>query len=191
MEVMHEVRGEILLRLARSAIAGRLGLQDDYHPDEPWLREPAATFVTLTKSGELQGCIGSLEPLRPLAKDVRENAIAAALHDPRFSPLTRDEFADTRIEVSLLSPTEPLSFVDENDARTKLRPGVDGVILEYGWHRGTFLPQVWENLSEAAQFLRQLKRKAGLAADFWHPDIRLARYTVTKWKELQHEPASP
>jgi AmmeMemoRadiSam system protein A len=119
-------------------------------------------------------------------QDVRANAIAAATHDPRFMPLSVHELARTRIEVSLLSETEPIEFKSEQHALSLLRPGIDGIVLEYGHARGTFLPQVWESLPEPADFMAHLKRKAGLPTSFWHEDIRLSRYTVTKWKEADH-----
>ena len=176
-------RGATLIRLACEAIAERFGAPLPAAPDEPWLAEPGATFVTLTQNGQLRGCIGSLEARRLLDHDVRENALAAALRDPRFPPLRSDELASTRVEVSLLTAATPLHFVDQEDALRQLRPGVDGVILEYRRHRSTFLPQVWESLAEPRQFLAQLKSKAGLPADFWDDDIRLSRYRVEKWKE--------
>lgn len=187
-----EDRGLILLPLARGSIAEALGrpypLPDDA---QPWLDEPGATFVTLTRDGELRGCIGSLEARRPLREDVRANALNAAFRDPRFPPLTSREWPDIRIEVSLLAPPEPLPVGSEQEAWEKLRPHVDGVILEYGPYRSTFLPQVWEQLSEPDRFLAHLKMKAGLPWDFWAPQIRLARYTVQKWKEPEQEIIEP
>jgi len=176
-------RGETLLSVARDAISRHLGESGYPHAIRPWMHEPGACFVTLTQQGELRGCIGSLEAHRPLLQDVRANAVAAAVRDPRFSPLSVRELANTRIEVSLLSATEDLAFDSEQDALTKLRPGIDGVVLQYGQSRGTFLPQVWESLPRPVEFLSQLKRKAGLPANFWHEDIKLSRYTVIKWKE--------
>jgi AmmeMemoRadiSam system protein A len=149
-----------------------------------WLQEPGATFVTLTRHGDLRGCIGSLEAHRPLAQDVRENAVAAAFRDPRFRPLTRKEFDAVRVEVSLLSPPESIEAEDEKAALAALRPHVDGVVLAYGHLRSTFLPQVWEQLPDPQEFLAYLKRKAGLPMDFWAAEVRLSRYTVSKWKEI-------
>ncbi len=179
-------RGEILLAAARGAIGERFGAAPLALPSRPWLREPGASFVTLTLGGDLRGCIGSLEAHRPLLEDVQGNAVAAAFRDPRFAPLGNQEFARVRVEVSELSRAEPLEFESESHALSLLRPHVDGLILEYGRQRGTFLPQVWENLPQPEQFLAQLKRKAGLPADFWHEDIRLSRYGVSKWKEGAH-----
>lgn len=180
---MPEALGRALLIRARNAIAAELGAPTVPEPDDPALEQPGATFVTLTQDGHLRGCIGSLEASRPLAVDVRANARAAAFGDPRFAPLRPSELQHTRVEVSLLSRAERVDFTDEQDAVAKLRPDVDGVILEWDGKRGTFLPQVWENLREPQLFLNLLKQKAGLPADFWSPDLRLYRYEVQKWKE--------
>jgi AmmeMemoRadiSam system protein A len=176
-------KGSTLLKLARSEIASKLGEPAAKPVKAAWLQEPGASFVTLTRQGELRGCIGTLEAHRPLGVDVRENAVAAAFRDPRFMPLTRGEFDDIRVEVSVLSPTEPLQVKDESAALAVLRPNVDGVVFEYGHYRSTFLPQVWEQLPKPAEFLAHLKRKAGLPVDFWADQVRLSRYTVSKWKE--------
>jgi hypothetical protein len=176
-------KGRILINIARGAIAGALGEARAPLPQEMWLAEPGATFVTLTQCGELRGCIGSLEAHRPLAEDVHHNALAAAFRDPRFAPLARHELEQTQCEISLLSAAEAMAFRDEADALAQLRPGVDGVILQYSHYRSTFLPQVWEQLPQPRDFMAQLKRKAGLPDDFWVDEIRLSRYSVTKWKE--------
>jgi len=176
-------KGETLLQLARSAIASKLGHEVAPQAQAGWLLEPGASFVTLTRQGELRGCIGTLEAHRPLGIDVRENAVAAAFRDPRFMPLSYAEFDAVRVEVSLLSPSEALAAADEATALAALRPNVDGVVFEYRHFRSTFLPQVWEQLPEPAEFMAHLKRKAGLPMDFWAEDVRLSRYTVSKWKE--------
>jgi len=178
-----EEKGSILLTLARSEIGSKLGQERSLLAQADWLNEPGACFVTLTRQGELRGCIGTLEAHRPLGVDVRENAVAAAFRDPRFTPLTLVEFDDIRVEVSLLSPTEVLVVASEEHALASLRPGVDGVVFEYRHYRSTFLPQVWEQLPEPAEFMAYLKRKAGLSTDFWAEDVRLSRYTVSKWRE--------
>lgn len=177
--------GPVLLKLAREAIAAEFGHPLPPAPDLAWLQSPGATFVTLTQQGNLRGCIGSLAAYRPLLQDIRSNAVAAAFRDPRFDPLSESELAMTRVEVSLLSPSQPVTFNDEQDALSQLRPGIDGVILEYRHYRSTFLPQVWEQLPHPADFMSQLKRKAGLPGDFWAPEILLSRYTVEKWKEAR------
>lgn len=176
--------GPLLLGRARAAIARELGCPSTRPQDNPALNEFGATFVTLTRNGRLRGCIGSLEARRSLREDVDKNAVAAAFGDPRFPPLTRDEFGDLRIEVSLLSAAEAMSFRDEADALAQLRPGIDGVILSSGLRRATFLPQVWESLPERRDFIAHLKRKAGLPDDFWSADVTLARYQARKFKEV-------
>ncbi len=176
-------KGATLLKLARSEIASKLGHPAVAQAQPGWLAKPGASFVTLTRHGELRGCIGTLEAHRPLGLDVRENAVAAAFRDPRFMPLSPAELDEIRVEVSLLSPAEPLAAADESTALAALRPNIDGVVFEYGHARSTFLPQVWEQLPEPAEFMAHLKRKAGLPADFWSEQVRLSRYTVNKWKE--------
>lgn len=178
-------RGRLLTALARAAIIQGFGSPEASLSHPEWLDRSGAVFVTLTQNGELRGCIGTLEAHRPLIRDLEENARLAAFGDPRFQPLSRGELERTRVEVSVLSRPEPMSFADEADALRQLRPGVDGVILEYGWHRATFLPQVWEQLPEPRQFMAQLKRKAGLATDFWADGVRLSRYAVEKFKESE------
>lgn len=180
---MSDALGSALLIRARNAIAAELGAPTGPEPDNPALSQPGATFVTLTQNGNLRGCIGSLEASRRLDVDVCANARAAAFGDPRFSPLSLAELQGTRVEVSLLSPAVPIEFTDESDAIAQLHPNIDGVILQWDGRRGTFLPQVWENLREPRLFLNLLKQKAGLPADFWAPDVRLYRYEVRKWKE--------
>lgn len=176
--------GEILLPIARGVISEALGKPSETVNDSfPWLHEKGASFVTLTMSQHLRGCIGSLEAHRPLLLDVKANAYAAAFRDPRFSPLTAAELEATEIEISLLSAKQPLQFSSERDALAQLQPGVDGIIFEYGRHRSTFLPQVWEQLPDTKKFMAHLKHKAGLYQDFWNDEVKLYRYTVTKFKE--------
>ena len=155
--------GQTLLPIARASIARALG--QPYASDEsaPWLMEPGACFITLTQKGQLRGCIGLLEARRSLIADVRGNAVAAAFHDPRFSPLERHELDHTRIEISLLSPMLPMTFSSEADALSQLKPGVDGVVFEYG---------------------------SGVPPAFWAEEIRLLRYSVSKWREASPTPRS-
>jgi AmmeMemoRadiSam system protein A len=171
---------QCLLDLAKSSIqhglqtgrALKVNLAD--YPAE--LTERRATFVTLHKHHQLRGCIGMLEAVRPLAEDIAENAFLAAFRDPRFPPLAEDEFGDLDIHLSLLTPAEPVAFISEQNLIAQLQPGVDGLILEEGRRRGTFLPSVWEQLPEPEQFLRHLKQKAGLAPDYWSENIKIYRY---------------
>lgn len=174
-------RRAVLLAIARDAIAVP---HDDAEPpwSEPWLREPGASFVTLKLDGELRGCIGSIEAVRPLGEDVRSNARAAAFRDPRFPPVSAREMPGLEVEVSVLSPREPLHVTSEDEALAALRPGIDGIVLECEGRRSTFLPQVWETLPDPRDFLAHLKMKADLPARFWHPAMRLSRYTVEKYR---------
>jgi AmmeMemoRadiSam system protein A len=175
--------GASLLPIARAAISSALGQPLAVAEDADWLQQPGACFVTLMRHGQLRGCIGTLQVRRTLLADVKANAVAAALHDTRFSPLTANELADTRVEVSVLSALQPMHFDSEADALAQLRTGVDGVVFEFERYHSTFLPQVWEQLPAAPEFIAQLKRKAGLSTDFWAEGVRLQRYTVSKWKE--------
>jgi len=163
--------------IERSLRTGRPWLPDPEGHAAP-LREKRATFVTLRLEGKLRGCVGTLEAVRPLVVDVAHNAWAAAFRDPRFPPLEAAEREGLDIHLSILRPAEPLDFSSEEDLLSQLRPGVDGLILEEGGRRGTFLPTVWESLPEPRAFLRELKRKAGLPADHWSHTLRAHRYTV-------------
>ena len=180
---MSTEQGKVLLPIARAAIARALNTPMEADESASWLKDNGACFVTLTQHGELRGCIGTLQAHRSLVDDVKSNAVSAALRDPRFEPLTAQELNSTDIEISLLSPTQKIEFKNEADALAQLRPGVDGVVFEFGLHRSTFLPQVWEQLPQTKQFMVQLKRKAGLPSDFWDAKVILSRYTVTKWHE--------
>jgi AmmeMemoRadiSam system protein A len=181
--VKDEQLGLVLVSTARRAIGAKLGIAGEEPPHHAALSSPGACFVTLFCGDELRGCIGSLHARRPLGVDVRENAINAAFHDPRFPPLAQSEFVGTSVEISLLSPSTSFCFAIEDELIARLRPGIDGVTLEHGGHRATFLPQVWTTLPEPRAFLAELKRKAGLATDFWHPRMNIGLYEVIKWKE--------
>ncbi|NRF69335.1 AmmeMemoRadiSam system protein B [Aquincola sp. S2] len=176
--------GPALLAAAREAIAKALGLDPAPVRDLPDFEQPGATFVTLRSAdGRLRGCVGRLEAVRPLGADVRSNAVAAAFHDGRFAPLTLAEWPGLQIEVSLLGPAVEIPAHDEAEALAALRPGIDGVILDWRDSRATFLPQVWEELPDPTAFLRALKHKAGLPPDFWAPGVKLSRYSVEKFEE--------
>lgn len=189
MSVEKNEQGKILLQIARAAISRALHVScASAAVDEniAWLSQPGATFVTLTQWDELRGCIGSLQACDPLIEDVSNNAVSAALYDPRFIPLAADELDTVNLEVSLLSELQSLDFTSEDNALAQLRPSIDGVVFEYGPYRSTFLPQVWESLPQPRQFLARLKAKARLSEDFWAEDIRLSRYTVSKWRETDY-----
>ncbi len=180
---MQAERGKILVAIARAAIAGRLGFAAATRTLDAWLKQPAATFVTLHKQGQLRGCIGTLEAYRPLHEDVHHNAITAAFSDPRFPPLQRHEWPLLEIEISRLSKPEPLSVSAEQQAIEALVPYRDGVILSCAGQRATFLPQVWKQLPDPQHFLAHLKLKAGLPADFWHDDLVLYAYQIEHFSE--------
>jgi AmmeMemoRadiSam system protein A len=182
--------GSVLLTIARCAIGERLGrcaFEAGEGAHEALLRH-AATFVTLRRSGRLRGCVGSLQQIRPLGLDVRENAIAAAFRDPRFLPLEAAELEATSVEVSLLSAEERIEAASEADLAARLRPGVDGLILEYAGRRATFLPQVWGLIEDPREFVAALKHKAGLPSGFWEPGLNASRYAVTHWQEPDSAP---
>ncbi len=181
MNLSNEQRN-LLKSIARESIQSGLAtgrpLQVDLEQLDEALRQPAATFVTLNLHGRLRGCIGSLEAVRPLAEDLAHNAYAAAFQDYRFPPLAAEEFPDMDIHISLLSAPEPVEVTSESELLAKLRPGKDGLILEDGPYRSTFLPQVWETLPEPERFLSELKMKAGLSPDYWSDTIKFSRYGV-------------
>jgi AmmeMemoRadiSam system protein A len=178
-----------LLRLARASIAHGLAhgcpLAVDPKNESQALGSPGAAFVTLALHGQLRGCIGSLEPHgnRALATDVSENAHAAAFRDPRFPPLAPDELAPLHISISVIGPRTPIACASEAELIAALCPHVDGLILEAGARRGTFLPSVWEQLPRPADFLRHLKRKAGLGDHEWPPGLQAWRYRTDYFGE--------
>jgi len=175
--------GSTLLSIARSSIETNLFGKSEKTASAPWLDQAGATFVTLTKNEELRGCIGSLEPARALGEDVAHNALGAAFRDPRFPAMSAAEWPQCRVEVSLLSTPKPLRFADETDLLAQIEAGEDGLILEADGKRGTFLPQVWEDISDKRVFLAHLLRKAGLPADTRLTRCKVSRYRVVKWKE--------
>jgi hypothetical protein len=181
-EVSGEEAGRVLVGLARNAIAGALGEPGTETTARPnWLGQLGATFVTLMKAGQLRGCVGSLTAARTLAEDVAANALAAAFQDPRFPPLTREEWPDCEVEISLLSAPKSLRFADEADLLSQIRVGEDGMILEHAGRRATYLPQVWEQLPDKRQFLDELKKKAGLPAETRLARCRISRYRAKKF----------
>ena len=172
-----------LLPIARAAIASQLGKTHPADESAAWLREQGASFITLNLQNKLRGCIGSLRAHRALLDDVKANAQAAAFRDPRFKPLTLAEYENIEVEISLLSALNALAFTDETSALAQLTPRVHGVIFEYGHHRSTYLPQVWETFADPAMFMATLKQKAGLPPNFWDTSVKIQTYTVAKFKE--------
>jgi hypothetical protein len=149
----------------------------------PRLREPGASFVTLRKKGELRGCIGTLEARQPLIQDVATHAFDAAFNDPRFAPLAPAELPAVDLHLSVLSTPVAIDIDSEDELLARLQPGRDGLVLEEGRHRATFLPAVWDQLPEPQNFLSQLKLKAGLAPDHWSKNIRFYRYATESFPE--------
>ncbi len=178
----------ILLKLARQAleegVRGKPLSPLELNTLPPCLREPGASFVTLTRDGQLRGCVGTLEAYQPLAEDVREHAIAAALNDPRFPPVTPEEVPHLRIEISCLTSPQPLEYTSPEELLTLLRPGIDGVVLRRGWRRATFLPQVWKQLPDPETFLDHLCLKMGLPAGCWREGkMEVFVYQVESFEE--------
>jgi AmmeMemoRadiSam system protein A len=177
----------LLLALARESIAHGLAhgraLAVDPTDYAPQLQAQRAAFVTLHEHGQLRGCIGHLEAVQPLVRDVVENAFAAAFRDPRFPPVTAGELEALHIEISVLTIPQPMQFASEADLLAQIEPGRDGLILEEGRARGTFLPSVWASLPQPEAFLRHLKLKAGLPQDYWSPRVRISRYRTESFAE--------
>jgi len=184
---------DLLLKLARRSIDHRLAqgrvLLADPADFAPELGEHRAVFVTLTRSGSLQGCVGTPVAFRPLVVDVAENAAAAAVDDPRFAPLAATEAACVEIEISLLGAPERLHATTEAELLTALVPGRDGLILRAGDRRALFLPKVWEVLPEPADFIAHLYRKAGLRPGRWIEDMVFHRFASTSISERRYDPA--
>jgi len=175
-----------LLQLARSTVSSKMKVRRaflDRVPEE--VKRKAGTFVTLKKKGELRGCIGSLEAIQEMYRDVMENAEHAAYDDPRFSPLEETELEDVRIEISVLSNPVGLVVKNVRELTQKLESEKPGVILRQGWAKATFLPQVWEELPNAEDFLSHLCMKAGLSPDSWtDPNhLELSTYQVEHFAE--------
>ncbi len=161
-------QGDTLLQFARSTIAYELGLgEQPVSPEQSFFNAELATFVTLKINSKLRGCIGNLTPVGSLLEGVRSNALNAAFRDNRFPALTEKEFLSVHLHISILTKPQTLKYKDADDLQNKLRPGIDGVILQDGRHRATFLPQVWEQLPGVEAFLGQLCIKAGLARESW------------------------
>jgi penicillin-binding protein 1C len=188
-----------LLRIAResieAAVRNEILPEIDLSSLPPALQETGASFVTLTIDGRLRGCIGTLEAYQPLAEDVREHAVAAALEDYRFPPLREAELEIVEIEVSRLTPTRNLAYDKPQDLPLLLQPFIDGVVLQDGYHKATFLPQVWEQLPDPEEFLTHLCLKMGVPGNLWKQKIlQVGLYSVEEFRELKkkdlHDPDS-
>jgi AmmeMemoRadiSam system protein A len=183
-----EEEGRCLLSVARRTIEQKLFNLDGQSPSDPELSpkfsEKRGTFVTLTIEGGLRGCIGHIIPQESLIEGIRINAVNAAFRDPRFSPLSRKEWEEVKIEISILTDPKTLPYTDADDLLNKLRPGIDGVIIKKGFNQATFLPQVWEQLPDKKEFLRHLCSKAGLDLDAWKTEtLEVSTYQVQAFEE--------
>jgi len=185
---LSEDEGKYLLRLARETIKNRLSNIEESQIDRKEIpekfQERLGTFVTVTIEDNLRGCIGHIIPRESLIEGIKENAINAAFKDPRFHPLTKEEFGRIEIEISILTSPQELDYVDAEDLLQKLRPGIDGVILKKGFYEATFLPQVWDQLPEKEEFLSQLCLKAGLSGNSWKEEkLHVSTYQVQAFEE--------
>ncbi|MEJ2219958.1 MAG: AmmeMemoRadiSam system protein A [Desulfobacterales bacterium] len=189
---MSPEQGQLLVKLARHTLSQQLSKQipqkeiDSLNASltDPCFNSSCGTFVTLTIDGKLRGCIGNLTSNASVVSGVRQNAINAAFHDPRFSSLSLPELDRVSIEVSILSEPRPLDYREPADLLNKIRPHIDGVILRKGSASATFLPQVWEQIRKPQNFLAQLCLKAGLAADAWQQSkLEVSTYQVQHFKE--------
>jgi len=182
-------QGQALINLARQSITNQLepsksGLPGAANPQETCYRVRCGTFVTLRRAGRLRGCIGNFGDADTVYNGIRKNALKAAFADPRFPPLSTGETSDLKISVSILSTPHPLVYQDGTDLKLKLRPNVDGVIIRKGRASATFLPQVWQQLPRADDFLSQLCLKAGLDPDAWrHTPLEVLTYQVQYFEE--------
>jgi AmmeMemoRadiSam system protein A len=185
MRAMPHAHGSELVKFARERVRQELGGSVAVRPEGDWTGEKAATFVTWRwRDGDLQGCIGSLIARRPIVEDVAYNSVAAALHDPRTTPLhSQSQVDQLDVELSILSPLEPIRFDGEEDALAKIRPGVDGIVFIYDGRSSTFLPVMWERIPDVRDFMSQLKMKAGLPPRFWAEGVQLERYTAEKHED--------
>jgi len=176
-----------LLELARASIGEGLGGRGPLLPElddvAPELKEPRGAFVTVKVDGDLNGCIGAIEPTEPLVVVVPRVAWGAAFDDPRLPALTADEFGRARLKISVLSPLEPLPAETEDAVVAALRPGVDGLLLRADWRRGTLLPAMWEALPDARHFVRTVLIKAGLAPEVWPAGAQAFCYTAEEFGE--------
>lgn len=175
-----------LLAIAREAILHGLAQSERRRIDlasySLALQTPAASFVTLTLAGNLRGCIGSIECYRSLIEDVAHNAYSAAFEDPRFHPLTREEYPKLKVQISVLSAKEPVFFDSECDLVRQLRVSIDGLLIEKNKRHATFLPTVWAAFPNPQRFLDQLKRKAGIS-DAAPGVLKAWRYTTLSFSD--------
>lgn len=178
----------LLLRIARAAITSAV----NNHPLEKLdlktfsseLRANGASFVTLMKLGKLRGCIGTLEAYQPLVLDVQEHAVAAAQDDYRFPPVSFNEIEYLKVEISYLTPLHKIEYNGSSELISKLRPGIDGVLIRDGSRRATFLPQVWGQITDGEEFLSHLCIKMGAQPELWQKkQLEVFIYQVEEFNE--------
>lgn len=178
---------QLLLKLARQSITATVNQQSftapELHSYPKALQQYAACFVTLTQLSQLRGCIGSLDAYQPLIYDVINNAQSSASRDPRFPPVTENELPNIHIEISVLSPIEPIHFNSEDDLLLQIKPFEDGLVIQDGRHRSTFLPLVWDKIPDKKHFLQELKIKAGLPSNHWSDTLKVSRYHTIIFEE--------
>jgi AmmeMemoRadiSam system protein B/AmmeMemoRadiSam system protein A len=175
-QLLFLARGSILQRLQ-----GRNELRIPRTHYDPGLSRRLASFVTLNRGGQLRGCIGSLVAHRSLLEDVAHNAVAAAFRDSRFKPLRASEYPEVELHISVLSRPAPLAVNSRQELASRLRPGVDGLVLEERGHRATYLPSVWSQLPDPDQFVGELRRKAGLPREGWSNETRVSIYQTEEF----------
>ena len=170
-ELLAKEEQKTLLKLARNTIETYLKTGKKPNVDEtkltPTLKKVQGCFTTLNKNHDLRGCIGHILPQEELYKCVMDNAISAAVSDPRFNQVGYNELKDIKIEISVLTVPKKLKFSSGEDLKNKLRPMIDGVVLKKGWHQSTYLPQVWEQLPNKEEFLSSLCVKGGMDSNCW------------------------
>ncbi len=182
---------DISRRTLEAITAGGSRPRPDLQTLPPALREERACFVSFHINGELRGCTGTLAARRPLADEVSVTTVQTAFNDPRFSPVIASEVPQILIDISVLTPSSPLTYSDPDELLSLLRPNIDGVTLSLGPYRSTFLPQVWENVPDKVEFLTMLSRKMGLPGDAWrHPKMQVETYRSFNMAEAEphHKP---
>jgi uncharacterized protein len=191
--LLGDTHRRVLLNVATDIIGDAVTSRDPRMPDpsdfEPPLQEPGASFVTLERGEQLLGCIGTLVAAEPLVVDVARHALAAAFADPRLPPVTRDDFAEMSVKVSVLTQPEPVPAASFDELVAAVRPGVDGLLVESGRHRATLLPSVWDHVADTDQFLGILWHKAGLARGAWPAGVTVARYMTEEFGDPGPRPA--
>jgi len=184
---LNDQEGRYLLEVARKTIQQELfkdKATQQAELDSPKFAERRGTFVTLTINHNLRGCIGHIIPQETLLEGIRENAVNAAFKDPRFNPLSKKEWDNVKIEISILTDSKPLEYTDGDDLLKKIRPDIDGVIIKKGYYQATFLPQVWEQLPDKKEFFTHLCLKAGMDGNEWKKGkIEVYTYQVQAFEE--------